>query len=83
MAETVHVLDASRAVAWWRAKHPEGRENMTEKAREQAEMRKQKANRSAAQLLPTKRPDGASSRTWDPTQLPYPNLPAQMIIDFP
>ena len=55
--ETVHVIDASRAVPVVGAlSHPEARRGLDEKNRaEQAEMREQFANRSAAQLLDLRR----------------------------
>jgi len=85
--ETVHVIDASRAVPVVGAlSHPEGRRGLAEKNRaEQAEMREQFANRSAAQLLAY---EEAARRKlhvpWDPTQIAVPEFTGRKVLrDFP
>src|SRR5262249_56559719 len=85
--ETVHVIDASRAVPVVGAlSQPESRSALGEKNRaEQAEMREQFANRSTAPLLAygeagQRKLQGA----WDPTHIAVPQFTRpQMLTDFP
>jgi 5-methyltetrahydrofolate--homocysteine methyltransferase len=85
--ETVHVIDASRAVPVVGAlSQPESRSALDEKNRaEQAEMREQFANRSAAPLLAY----GEAGRrklqvAWDPTHIAVPEFTGRKVLtDFP
>jgi len=85
--ETVHVIDASRAVPVVGAlSNPEGRRGLDEKNRgEQAEMREQFANRSAAQLLAYEEAGRRKLHVlWDPTHIAVPEFTGRkMITDFP
>ena len=85
--ETVHVIDASRAVPVVGAlSNPEGRRGLDEKNRvEQAEMREQFANRSAVQLLTYEEAGRRKLHVpWDPTQINVPEFTGRkMLTDFP
>ena len=85
--ETVHVIDASRAVPVVGAlSNPEGRRGLDEKNRvEQAEMREQFANRSAAQLLTYEEAGRRKLHVpWDPTHIAVPEFTGRkMLTDFP
>jgi 5-methyltetrahydrofolate--homocysteine methyltransferase len=85
--ETVHVIDASRAVPVVGAlSNPEGRRGLDEKNRaEQAEMREQFANRSAAQLLTYEEAGRRKLHVpWDPTQITEPEFTGRKVLtDFP
>src|SRR4029077_5819920 len=85
--ETVHVIDASRAVPVVGAlSNPEGRRGLDEKNRgEQAEMREQFANRSAAQLLTYEEAGRRKLHvSWDPTQIAVPEFTGRKVLtDFP
>jgi 5-methyltetrahydrofolate--homocysteine methyltransferase len=85
--ETVHVIDASRAVPVVGAlSSPEARSVLDEKNRaEQAEMRQQFANRSATQLLAY---EEAGRRKlpvpWDSTHIAVPEFTGRNVLnDFP
>ncbi|HXV80671.1 MAG TPA: methionine synthase [Candidatus Binatia bacterium] len=85
--ETVHVIDASRAVPVVGAlSHPEGRRALDDKNRaEQAEIREQFANRAALQLLTY---DEARRRklhiSWDSAQIAVPQFTGPKVLcDFP
>jgi 5-methyltetrahydrofolate--homocysteine methyltransferase len=85
--ETIHVIDASRAVPVVGAlSHPEARRALDEKNRAgQAEMREQFANRSALKLLAY---DEARRRKlqlpWDPAQIAVPEFTGRKVLkDFP
>jgi 5-methyltetrahydrofolate--homocysteine methyltransferase len=85
--ETVHVIDASRAVPVVGAlSNPEARRGLDEKNRaEQAEMREQFANRSAAQLLAYEEAVRRKLHIpWDPTQIAVPEFTGRKVLtDFP
>jgi 5-methyltetrahydrofolate--homocysteine methyltransferase len=85
--ETVHVIDASRAVPVVGAlSNPEGRRGLDEKNRvEQAEMREQFANRSAAQLLTYEEAGRRKLHvSWDQTQITVPEFTGRkMLTGFP
>jgi 5-methyltetrahydrofolate--homocysteine methyltransferase len=85
--ETVHVIDASRAVPVVGAlSHPEARRGLDEKNRaEQAEMREQFANRSAAQLLAYEEAGRRKLHVpWDPTHIAVPEFTGRKVLtDFP
>jgi 5-methyltetrahydrofolate--homocysteine methyltransferase len=85
--ETVHVIDASRAVPVVGAlSQPETRSRLDEKNRaEQAEMREQFAQRSVLPLLPY---DEARRRklrvSWDPAEIAVPEFTGRKVLkDFP
>ncbi len=85
--ETVHVIDASRAVPVVGAlSNPEARRGLDEKNRaEQAEMREQFANRSAAQLLTYEEAGRRKLHVpWDPTHIAVPEFTGgKVLTDFP
>ena len=85
--ETVHVIDASRAVPVVGAlSHPEARSGLDEKNRaEQAEMREQFANRSAAQLLTYEEAGRRKLHVpWDSTHITVPEFTGRKVLrDFP
>ena len=85
--ETVHVIDASRAVPVVGAlSNPEGRIGLDEKNRaEQAEMREQFVNRSAAQLLTYEEAGRRKLHVpWDPTHVAVPEFTGRKVLaDFP
>jgi 5-methyltetrahydrofolate--homocysteine methyltransferase len=85
--ETVHVIDASRAVPVVGAlSNPEARRVLDEKNRaEQAEMREQFANRSAAQLLAYEEAGRRKLHVpWDPTHIAAPTFTGRKVLtDFP
>ena len=81
--ETVHVIDASRAVPVVGAlSHPEARRGLDEKNRaEQAEMREQFANRSAAQLLAYEEAGRRKLHVpWDPTHIAVPEFTGRKVL---
>src|SRR5262245_32744244 len=85
--ETVHVIDASRAVPVVGAlSQPESRSALGEKNRaEQAEMREQFANRSAAPLLAYGEAGQRKLQVaWDPTHIAVPEFTGRKVLtDFP
>ncbi len=85
--ETVHVIDASRAVPVVGAlSNPEARGALDEKNRvEQAEMREQFANRSAVQLLSYEEAGRRKLHIpWDATQITVPEFTGRRhLTDFP
>jgi 5-methyltetrahydrofolate--homocysteine methyltransferase len=85
--ETVHVIDASRAVPVVGAlSNPEARRGLDGKNRaEQAEMREQFANRSAAQLLAYEEAGRRKLHVpWDPTHIAVPEFTGRNVLtDFP
>src|SRR6266850_310698 len=85
--ETVHVIDASRAVPVVGAlSNPEARRGLDEKNRAaQAEMREQFANRSAAQLLAYEEAGRRKLHVpWDPTHITVPEYTGRKVLtDFP
>jgi 5-methyltetrahydrofolate--homocysteine methyltransferase len=85
--ETIHVIDASRAVPVVGAlSHPESRSLLNEKNRaEQAEMREQFANRSAAPLLMYEEARRRKLHVaWDVNHIAVPEFTGRKVLsDFP
>jgi 5-methyltetrahydrofolate--homocysteine methyltransferase len=85
--ETVHVIDASRAVPVVGAlSQPEARSVLDEKNRaEQAEIREQFANRSVVQLLTYEESQRRKLHVpWDPTHITVPEFTGHKVLtDFP